>query len=109
VGKGITREIEQEKKRGGSAVIRKKMRDRNLDSYREGPQAWCSSNKGARVELLLQVGESHLYFLVNSMIYLCYQCEMRITECMCIQGENLLCELPNDEIIIDKRNMRSAI
>jgi hypothetical protein len=28
---------------------------------------------------------------------------------MCIQGENLLCELPNDEIITDKRNMRSAI
>jgi len=31
---------------------------------------------------------------------------MWITECMCIQGENLLCELPNDE---DKRNMRSEI
>jgi hypothetical protein len=34
MGKGLTRKIEQEKKRGGSAVIRKKMRDRNLDSYR---------------------------------------------------------------------------
>ena len=43
------------------------------------------------------------------MIYLYYQCEMWITEYMCIQGENLLCELPNDEIITDKRNMRSAI
>jgi hypothetical protein len=76
VGKGLTREIEQEEKRGGLAVIRKKRRDRNLDSYLEGPQAWCSSSKGARVELLLQVGESHLYFLINSMIYLYYQCEM---------------------------------
>jgi len=28
---------------------------------------------------------------------------------MCIQDENLLCELSNDEIITDKRNMRSAI
>ena len=43
------------------------------------------------------------------MNYLFYKCEMWITECMCIQDENLLCELPNDEIIADKRNMRSAI
>jgi hypothetical protein len=34
VGKGLTRKIEQEEKRGGSAVIRKKKKDRNLDSYR---------------------------------------------------------------------------
>jgi len=34
VGKGLTRKIEQEKKRGESAVIRKKRRDRDLDSYR---------------------------------------------------------------------------
>jgi hypothetical protein len=34
VGKGLTRKIEQEEKRGGSAVIRKKRRDRDLDSYR---------------------------------------------------------------------------
>jgi hypothetical protein len=34
VGKGLTRKIEQEEKRGGSAVIRKKMSDRDLDSYR---------------------------------------------------------------------------
>jgi hypothetical protein len=34
VGKGLTREIEQEEKRGGPAVIRKKRRDRNLDLYR---------------------------------------------------------------------------
>ena len=33
MGKGITRKIEQEEGRGGSAVIRKKMRDRDLDSY----------------------------------------------------------------------------
>jgi len=31
VGKRLTREIEQEEKRGGLAVIRKKRRDRNLD------------------------------------------------------------------------------
>ena len=33
MGKGITRKIEQEEGRGGLAVIRKKMRDRDLDSY----------------------------------------------------------------------------
>ena len=42
------------------------------------------------------------------MIYLYYQCEMWISECMVIQGEKL-CELPNDEIITDKGNMRSMI
>jgi hypothetical protein len=34
---------------------------------------------------------------------------MWITECMCIQGEKLLCELPSDEIITEKENMRSVI
>jgi hypothetical protein len=34
VGKGLIRKIEQEKKRGGSAAIRKKRKDRDLDSYR---------------------------------------------------------------------------
>jgi len=34
VGKGLTRKIEQEEKRGGSAVIIKKRRDRDLDLYR---------------------------------------------------------------------------
>ena len=33
---------------------------------------------------------------------------MWIIECMGIQGEKL-CELPNDEIITDKGNMRSKI
>jgi len=33
VGKGLTRKIEQEEKRGGSALIRKKRRDRSLDSH----------------------------------------------------------------------------
>jgi hypothetical protein len=28
---------------------------------------------------------------------------------MCIQGERLLCELPNDEIIADKGNIKSVI
>jgi hypothetical protein len=28
---------------------------------------------------------------------------------MCIQGERLLCELPSDEIIADKGNMRSVV
>jgi hypothetical protein len=28
---------------------------------------------------------------------------------MCIQGEWLLCDLPSDEIIVDKGNMRSVI
>jgi len=34
VGRGLTRKIEQEEKRGGLTVIRKKKRDRDLDSYR---------------------------------------------------------------------------
>jgi len=34
---------------------------------------------------------------------------MWITECMCNQGERLLCELQSDEIIIDKINMKSVI
>jgi hypothetical protein len=33
MGKGLTRKIEQEEKRGGPAVIRKKRRDPDLDSY----------------------------------------------------------------------------
>jgi len=28
---------------------------------------------------------------------------------MCTQGERLLCELPRDEIIVDKENMKSVI
>jgi hypothetical protein len=28
---------------------------------------------------------------------------------MCIQGEQLFCEFPSDEIIADKENMRSVI
>ena len=64
---------------------------------------------GAQVKLLLEVGDSHLCFLVkfHDLIYFDVKCE--ITECMCIQGEKLLCELPSDEIIIDKGNMRSVI
>jgi hypothetical protein len=34
VGKGLTREIEQEENKGGPIVIKKKRRDQNLDSYR---------------------------------------------------------------------------
>ena len=33
MGKRLTRKIEQEEKRGGSVIIRKKMKDRDLDSY----------------------------------------------------------------------------
>jgi len=46
----------------------------------EGPQAWCNNNnEGARVELLLQVGESHLYLLVkfHDLIYITdVKCEL---------------------------------
>jgi hypothetical protein len=34
VGKRLTRKIEKEEKRGGLTVIRKKMRDQDIDSYR---------------------------------------------------------------------------
>jgi hypothetical protein len=41
--------------------------------YQEEPHALCSSNsRGARVELLLQVGEPHLYFLVKFHDLICY-------------------------------------
>ena len=33
MGKGLIRKIKQEEKKGGLAVIRKKMRDRSLDSH----------------------------------------------------------------------------
>jgi len=46
----------------------------------EGPHAWCnSSGRGARVELLLEVGESHLYLLVkfHDLIYITdVKCEL---------------------------------
>jgi len=50
--------------------------------YQEGPQALCNgSNRGARVKLLLQVGDPLLYFLVKFHDLVCYWCEMWITEC----------------------------
>jgi hypothetical protein len=53
---------------------------RQTCDLQEGPQAWCnSSSKGARVELLLQVGESHLYILVkfHDLIYITdMKCEL---------------------------------
>jgi len=53
---------------------------RRTCDLQERPQAWCnSSSKGARVELLLQVGESHLYLLVKfyDLIYIIdVKCEL---------------------------------
>jgi len=53
---------------------------RRTYDLQEGSQAWCNnSSKGARVELLLQVGESHLYLLVkfHDLIYITYvKCEL---------------------------------
>jgi hypothetical protein len=41
--------------------------------YQEEPQALCSSsNTGAQVELLLQVSEPHLYFVVKLHDLICY-------------------------------------
>jgi hypothetical protein len=41
--------------------------------YQEEPQALCSSsNRGAQVELLLQVSEPHLYFVVKLHDLICY-------------------------------------
>jgi len=54
---------------------------RETCDLQEGPQTWCnSSNMGARVKLLLQVGDPHLYFLVKFYNLICYWCEMWITE-----------------------------
>ena len=55
---------------------------RETCDLQDGPQVWCnSSSKGARVELLLQVGESHLYLLrkFHVLIYI----------------TDVKCELPN--------------
>jgi hypothetical protein len=50
--------------------------------YQEEPQALCSSsNRGAQVELLLQVSEPHLYFVVKLHDLICYWCEMWISKC----------------------------
>jgi hypothetical protein len=50
---------------------------RKTCDLQEGPQAWCNSNsRGAQVELLLHVGESHLYFLVKFHDLIYYRCEM---------------------------------
>jgi hypothetical protein len=49
--------------------------------YQEGPHALCNgSSRGARVELLLQVGDPHLYFLVKFYDLICYWCDMWIIE-----------------------------
>jgi len=54
---------------------------RQTCDLQEGPQAWCnSSSRGAWVELLLQVGDPYLYFLVKFYDLICYWCEMWITE-----------------------------
>jgi hypothetical protein len=48
----------------------------------EGPPVWCnSSSRGAQVELLLQVGDPHLYFLIKFHDLICYWCDMWITKC----------------------------
>jgi len=44
---------------------------RYVCDYRRGPHAWCSSRE-ARVELLLQVGDLHLCFLVKFHDLICY-------------------------------------
>jgi hypothetical protein len=47
----------------------------------EEKPVWCNSRSmGARVELLLQVGDPHLYFLVKFHDLICYY---------------VICELPN--------------
>jgi hypothetical protein len=51
---------------------------RQTCDLQEGPQAWCNnSSRGARVELLLHVGESHLYLLRKFHVFnIYYLCEM---------------------------------
>jgi hypothetical protein len=58
----------------------------------EGPQAWCrSSSRGARVELLLQVGGLHLWFLVKFHNLICYWCDMWIIECWILYERIKVC------------------
>jgi hypothetical protein len=40
--------------------------------YQKGPQMWCNSSRGARIEFLLQVGDSYLFFLVKFHDLICY-------------------------------------
>jgi hypothetical protein len=58
----------------------------------EGPPKWCCNNsKGAWVELLLQVGDPHIYFLVKFHDLICYWCEMWITECWILCKRRKVC------------------
>jgi hypothetical protein len=58
----------------------------------EGPPEWCcSSSRGARIELLLQVGDPHLYFLVKFHDLICYWCKMRIIECWILCERRKVC------------------
>ena len=57
----------------------------------EGPPKWCNSNRGAQVELLLQVGDPYLYFLVKFHDLICYWCEMWITECWILCERRKVC------------------
>ena len=47
----------------------------------EGTLVSCNSSRGAQVELLLQIGVPHLYFLIKFHDLICYWCDMWITEC----------------------------
>jgi hypothetical protein len=59
----------------------RKIYEINLWLQEEPPKWCCNNSKGAWVELLLQVGDPHLYFLVKFHDLICYWCEMWITEC----------------------------
>jgi hypothetical protein len=37
----------------------------------EGPPVWCNNTRGARVELLLQVGDPYLSFLIKFKNLIC--------------------------------------
>ena len=92
----------------------------------EGPPMWCNSSiRGAQIELLLQVGDPHLYFLVkfHDLMLLIWYVDYQMLDIIgkeeilrndidilnSIQGERMLCKLPSDEIIADKENIRSVI
>jgi hypothetical protein len=49
----------------------KNLWDKPVIAGGEGPQACCSNSRGAQVELLLQVGDPHLSFLVKFKNLIC--------------------------------------
>ena len=70
---------------------------------------WCNSSRGARVELLLQVGDSHLCFLVkfHDLIYFDVKCELLNVCVFKVKSCYVNCQVM--KLLLKKENMISVI